>query len=156
MRALEIAASQIGTQEDPQGSNWSKDLTKGVPVYLKSVNINFPASWCMAFVYWCVQSACAELKKTNPLIKTGGVMFQWNTISSAFKFSNLNALKPGDIFIMDHGHGLGHTGMIESVEGDKINTIEGNTNDTGSREGFEVCRKQRKKTDFIGVIRINL
>ena len=48
-KALAVAVSQIGVEETPRGSNW------GVPVkdYLIPVGINFPASWCMAFIYWC-------------------------------------------------------------------------------------------------------
>ena len=49
----------------------------------------------------------------------------------------------GDIMIMDHGKGLGHTGIVEKVDKNFIYTIEGNTNDTGSREGIEVDRKRR-------------
>jgi hypothetical protein len=47
----------------------------------------------------------------------------------------------GDIFIMDFGGGKGHTGFVTQVIGDRIQTVEGNSNDEGSREGFEVCRK---------------
>lgn len=54
---------------------------------------------------------------------------------------------------MDHGHGLGHTGIVEIVIGDILHTIEGNTNDTGSREGYEVCRKERNISNIKGYIR---
>ena len=60
----------------------------------------------------------------------------------------------GDIFIMDYGKGLGHTGFVERIEGSKIHTIEGNTNDTGSREGYEVCRRVRDISKCKGFIRI--
>lgn len=39
---------------------------------------------------------------------------------------------------------LGHAVLVESVEGDYVNTIEGNTNAAGSREGQEIARKKRK------------
>jgi hypothetical protein len=141
MKHLEIAISQIGVEEIPRGSNWGKDVKK----YLASVGINFPASWCMAFVYWCVLQSGSK-----SLFKTGGVLMQWN------KSVSLRVLKPqvGDIFIMDYGKGLGHTGFIEKVEGENINTIEGNTNDTGSREGYEVCRRIRKISACKGFLRI--
>ena len=55
---------------------------------------------------------------------------------------------------MDFGKGLGHTGFVEKVEGNVIHTIEGNTNDTGSREGYEVCRRTRKVEQCKGFIRL--
>ena len=143
MKHLEIAITQIGTQEIPKGSNWGTDVKK----YLNSVGINFPASWCMAYVYWC----CKQANPDTPLVKTGGVLAQWNRIKKEYKFTKPQA---GDIFIMDFGGGLGHTGFIEKIEGDTLHTIEGNTNDTGSREGYEVCRRTRKVNKMKGFIRI--
>ena len=131
---LDIAVSQLGVSEVPKGSNWGEAVKK----YLATVGITFPASWCMAFVYWCVNEYCKQNKTKNPLVKTGGVLAQWNKIPAAMKVS---IPKAGDIFIMDFGSGHGHTGFVSSVKGSRINTIEGNSNDEGSREGFEVCRK---------------
>lgn len=159
MKHIEVAISQIGKEEIPRGSNWGEHVKK----YLASVNIGFPASWCMAFVYWCVEEAKVRIKMggsaglRNPLIRTGGVLKQWNEIENQpfqpkCKFTTP---LPGDIFIMDFGKGLGHTGFVEKVEGDVIHTIEGNTNDTGSREGYEVCRRTRKIKDCKGFIRIS-
>lgn len=141
--ALQTAISQIGKCEQPLGSNW------GTPVkdYLKSVGINFPASWCMAFVYWCFEQ---NSNKDNPLVKTGGVLHAWNTEEKIHRVVEPQA---GDIFIMDFGKGLGHTGIVEKVDPTFIYTIEGNTNDTGSREGIMVCRKQRPKKSIKGYLR---
>lgn len=136
--ALGVAVTQIGEQEIPKGSNW------GHPVqdYLLSVGINFPASWCMAFMYWCFDHASAAMGIENPLFKTGGVLAQLNNRRIFVKQTPV----PGSIFILDFGNGLGHCGIVESVDvvAGTVNTIEGNTNDTGSREGFEVCRRERK------------
>lgn len=147
-RTLERAIGQIGQQEHPKGSNW------GHPVqdYLSSVDVHFAAAWCMAFMYWCVSDAAAQLGLPNPLKKTAGCLQQWN-LSKELRVISIPAR--GDIFIMDHGHGVGHTGIVESVNSDKgLNTIEGNTNDTGSREGFEVLRKFRpNKAPIIGFLR---
>lgn len=142
---VNIAASQLGCAEDPRGSNWGKHIKK----YLGSVGISFPAAWCMAFVYWCVDEACRQQGLKNPLYKTGGVMEQWNhTLLST------RSLVPqaGDVFIMDFGKGLGHTGIVEKVEGIWIYTIEGNTNDDGSREGYEVARRRRELKKIKGYI----
>lgn len=148
-QALQIAQTQVGKEEIPKGSNWGPVVSE----YLRSVGINFPASWCMAFVYWCYDKAAHNLGIENPLKKTGGVLAQWNAMPN----NKINfPPKVGDIFIMDLGHGLGHTGIVEAVNEDgTLTTIEGNTNDTGSREGFEVAKKiRRNDKPIIGYIRV--
>jgi CHAP domain len=142
---LNVAKKELGKQEIPLNSNWGEHVQK----YLHSVGIDFPASWCMAFVYWCV----LQTKPVNPLVKTGGVMRQWNEIDPKYK---VKAPQAGDIFIMDFGKGLGHTGFVESVSGNSMITIEGNaTTISGSREGIEVCRKTtRTVSSCKGFIRI--
>lgn len=145
-KALEVAITQLGKEEIPRGSNWGEPVKS----YLASVGINFPASWCMAFDYWCFKEAAKEMGIKTPLTKTGGVLNAWQKAPASVKVTDP---QPGDVFIQDHGHGLGHTGIVEWVEGDVLHTIEGNTNDTGSREGYEVCRRTRKKSSVIGYLR---
>ena len=144
MKHLEIANTQVGLEEEPRGSNWGPHVQK----YLKSVGISFKASWCMAFVYWCVKQAYPT---ENKLIKTGGVLAQWNKTPK-----DKRSFKPsiGSIFIMDFGKGLGHTGFVYGIEGDFILTIEGNSNDEGSREGYEVCKRKRKISTIKGYITV--
>lgn len=144
-QALQQAITQIDKQEIPRGSNWGPD----VKAYLNSVGINFPASWCMAFVYWCFKTAAIELNITNTAIKTGGVLAAWNKAS---KTSKASIPSIGSVFIMDFGKGLGHTGIVEKFDDEFIYTIEGNTNDTGSREGYEVCRRKRARKTIKGYI----
>ena len=141
--ALKTAITQIGQTEKPLGSNW------GIPVrnYLASVGINFPASWCAAFVYWCFDQVS---NGENPLVKTGGVLTHWNQADKKYRVTEP---QPGDIFIMDFGKGLGHTGIVEQADETFIYTIEGNTNDSGSREGIMVCKKQRPRTKIKGYLR---
>ena len=107
----------------------------------------------MAFVYWSVKEAAKQLNTTSPLIKTAGVLRQWNEVNSKMKFTKNP--KPGDIFIMDYGKGQGHTGfVVEVLSNGNLKTIEGNTNDEGSREGYEVCYRIRKQSQIKGYIRI--
>ncbi len=142
LKALDVAKTQLGAVENPIGSNW------GHPVkdYLASVGLNFPASWCMAFVYWCYNQSCTP----NPLVRTGGVLRAWNEADPKHKFKDP---KVGDIFIMDFGKGLGHCGIVEKIDENFVYTIDGNTNDSGSREGIEVTRKQRPRKKIKGYLR---
>lgn len=156
-QALKIAASQVGTRE-------VKNTNTGLAVnaYLKSVGLPPGYPWCMAFVYWCYQLAAAQLRVKNPLIKTGGVLSEWGTIDEKYKVIPSSALndnslvKPGSVFVMDHGSGQGHAGIVEKIYGDMIETIEGNSNNNGSREGVAVVRHSRKINTIKGFMVINL
>jgi hypothetical protein len=46
-----------------------------------------------------------------------------------------------------------HTGIVSGFESELFTTIEGNTNDEGSRNGYEVCIRHRsyKEKDFIRI-----
>lgn len=146
--ALSYAQSQIGVQEVPKNSNSGEAVEK----YLKSVGLGKGYAWCMAFVYWSVKSASSQLGITNPLYKTGGVLDMYN------KEVDLRVSKPqpGDIFIMDFGKGTGHAGFVVALlPKGRLHTIEGNTNDDGSREGYEVAQRyDRKISQMKGFIRI--
>jgi len=144
--ALKIALTQVGQMENPVGSNWGQPVKE----YLNSVGLNSPNSWCMAFVYWCFNKAALELGRSNPLVKTGGVLKGWND-TTALKIvtkdaiSNPTLVLPGQIFILSTGGGFGHTGIVESVSAGILTTIEGNSNEGGSREGTGVFRRTSRK-----------
>jgi hypothetical protein len=61
---------------------------------------------------------------------------------------------PGSIFLNRRvGGDWVHTGIVTGAAADTFETIEGNTNDAGDREGYEVCRRVRGygNKDFIMV-----
>lgn len=147
-KVLEVATSQIGQKEEPKGSNSGPMVDK----YLAAAGVPKGSAWCMSFVYWCTSEAAKALNLQNPLFRTGGVMNQWYHVPATMKVHEPQA---GDIFIMEFAHGLGHTGFVEKVEGTMIATIEGNSNEDGSREGFEVCRHTRPITAIKGFIRLS-
>lgn len=143
--ALKVAASQVGIMEKPEGSNGGPE----VDAYLKSVGLGTGFYWCAAFVYWCFNQASLKLGKPNPVFKTAGCINHWNKtagkkIKAADAVENPALLKPGQIFIINHGRGSGHTGIIEKVEGGFLHTIEGNSNPAGSSNGIGVFRLERK------------
>ncbi|MDO1445436.1 CHAP domain-containing protein [Rhodocytophaga aerolata] len=144
-RTLEVAKGQIGIMEDPLGSNRGPQVDR----YLQSVGLGPGFFWCMAFVYWCFNEASKQLDRPNPMVRTGGCIKQWNEanakrIKGADAVNNPFLIKPGHVFIMDHGGGLGHTGIVTSVNGGTIHTIEGNSNTSGSRNGIGVVELNRK------------
>ncbi|HEX4957330.1 MAG TPA: CHAP domain-containing protein [Lacibacter sp.] len=143
--AVKVAISQIGVMEDPPTSNRGPEVDQ----YLASVGLPPGLFWCAAFVYWCFDKASVKSGKKNPLVKTGHVMTHWNKttgkkISTADAVNKPSLIKPGHIFIMNTGGSSGHTGIVEKVEGGFVHTIEGNSNNAGSRNGIGVFRLQRK------------
>lgn len=149
-RALEIAAGEEARQvrEDPRNSNRGPE----VEAYLASTGTPPGYAWCCAFVYWCLQQAAGRAGRANPMVKTPGCLDHWNkarrkgvrTVSKAEAIADPARVKPGMIFIMDHGGGAGHTGFVEKVTGGLLTTIEGNTDASRTREGGGVYRLTRK------------
>lgn len=66
-------------------------------------------------------------------------------------------VKPGHLFVIrnpapDQRDDWIHCGIVTAVGPDYFETIEGNTNTDGSREGTEVCKRVRAfnaRTDFV-------
>ena len=146
--ALQTAIGQLGQSEQPKGSNKGEMVNQ----YLKAVNLNPGYPWCQAFVFWCYEQAAKKLGAANPVFKTAGALACWNGTAVNFKVLPADAMrhpgtiKPGAQFILDYGHGKGHTGIIESIEGNILRTIEGNSDNDGSRNGWEVVRHTRDLT----------
>jgi CHAP domain/Putative peptidoglycan binding domain len=113
-------------------------------------------AWCCSFVYWCFDEAADALARENPMVRTAGCLDHWqraagngaSRISRARAIANPGVLSPGMIFVMDHGGGLGHTGIIASVSGALLTTIEGNTDASRTREGGGVYQLTRKVNEI--------
>lgn len=150
IHALQLALTQEGVCEQPKNSNSGPEVNQ----YLKSVGLKPGNAWCMAFVYWCVEQAAKEFQIKNPLVKTGGVMRQYNECNLRKLPKTSSSIKPGDIFIMKFANGFGHTGFVVEVGNGIVKTVEGNTNDDGSREGYEVARRERSLSTIHGFIQL--
>ena len=148
--ALEFATSQIGVREVPLGSNGGPQVDK----YLEAVGLD-PSegsfAWCVAFTHFCYLKASQQVGVTNPHVKTAGVLDHWNRAKPGSKITSARAVadpglvRPGALFIIDLGQGLGHSGMVVETMNGRLITIEGNTNDNGSRNGIGVFRREARK-----------
>jgi len=146
-QVLKVAKTQLGVMEDPPGSNRGPEVDE----YIRRVGLNPKGkfAWCVAFVYFCFDEAATALDRDNPMIKTAGVLDHWvqagqrgiPRITNARAVANPGLVQPGHIFVIDFGGGTGHTGLVLEVNGGKLVTIEGNTNDGGSREGVGVFKR---------------
>ncbi|PXX45308.1 CHAP domain-containing protein [Undibacterium pigrum] len=154
-RVLAIAgdAADKKVVEQPRNSNKGPEVDE----YLRTAGKPSGLAWCVAFIYYCFNTAATALQRSNPMVKTAGVLDHWNRcvkekgarrITSAQAIADPSLIQPGMIFVMDHGGGLGHSGMIESVAGGIIFTIEGNTDASKTREGGGVYRLSRKIADI--------
>lgn len=157
LQSLAIASSQVGQMEVPIGSNRGPMVDE----YLLATGINptkgraDQRAWCMAFLFWCFRNASRNLSVPNPMPQTAGCIDHWNRaknvtgairVAATKAYAEPSLIKSGLIFILDFGGGLGHTGIVESLQpGGRLLTIEGNTNIDGSRTGVGVFRLDRRK-----------
>jgi hypothetical protein len=153
--ALDAARTQIGVREDPPGSNAGAEVTG----YLAAVGLPPGNAWCAAFVYWCFLQAANALRYPNPVPRTGSVLQQWRRaiatgvphVDAKTAAGNPALVSPGSVFYLSTGGGMGHTGFVEEARGGKLVTVEGNTNDSGSREGVGVFRRVGRKVRSISL-----
>lgn len=145
--ALGVAISQIGVMEVPVGSN------RGPMVDQYQIAAGIPPGnfWCMSFVYWCFKTAG---NGATQFPRTAGCLDAWNKVKAKFPsrivtqaaaLADPALVKPGMVFILDHGGGYGHTGFVRQSVGGALTTVEGNTNPTGSANGIGVFELNRRK-----------
>lgn len=160
---LAVAIGEIGVRESPLGSNRGPRVDQ----YIKATGLNPGGkhAWCMCFIYWCFEQAAKDLGVQNPCPKKAGVHMAWkaclNAAASGAKDVAVTAAKeaqkdpgkvrPGMVFFIDTGGGTGHVGFVAGNSNGALETIEGNTNDNGSREGIGVFRRSRRKISAINL-----
>ncbi|HUR65479.1 MAG TPA: CHAP domain-containing protein [Chitinophagaceae bacterium] len=149
-KALEIAKGEIGNQEIPLNSNDGPHVKK----YLTSVNLKPPQFWCMAFVIWCFSQAAVQLGTSLTILRTGHVMtfYRW-VFKNHPEWIVRGTPMPGDIGIMEFANDHGHTFIVEAGNGSAADTIEGNSNDEGSRNGYKVAHRTGKIARHVGTVK---
>lgn len=141
-----IYISQIGIRE-LTGNNDGK----AVETYLKYVYLSKGNPWCAAFVCWVL----SQNNIKNPRSGYCPVLFSSsNIIYQRDKKNNLPPL-PADIFgiYFTEKSRIAHVGFVESWNAKTVSTVEGNTNQAGSREGDGVYRKIRLTRQIYAVAR---
>lgn len=144
-----------GTREAHPNKNDGLEVRR----MLKNAGISEPAPWCAAFVQDCADAAAVATGLANPLdavVHEAYVpsYYQWAVENG--KVVKYSDVVPGDL-VLFWNDALGrwaHIGfVVAKMSGDEFKSIEGNTNDEGSREGYEVALRLRKfktgKTSFI-------
>ncbi|VXC35928.1 Peptidoglycan-binding protein [Flavobacterium sp. 9AF] len=121
--------------------------------------------WCMGFAQTIIDQAASiqgkNFKSLMPLsyscdtIGTTGLQKNILTRYQAAR-TNPTLIKPGDLFLLQKStYDWYHTGIVIKVQGDIIETIEGNTNNDGSSNGNAVLNRIRNfkqsKIDFFSI-----
>jgi len=108
--------------------------------------------YCAQFCSYMLHLASLKTGIKCPLLKSSSAMeFMRKNISFEVK-----SPQPGDLFIIDHGGGKGHMGIVESISPlnpDILQTIEANTNPTGGRDGDGIYARSRHIKEIICFIR---
>lgn len=148
---INIAAGEIGYTESPAGSNRTK--------YGEAYGWNGVA-WCVIFLWWCFREAGAsELFYGGGKTASCGQLRAYAATHGQWVADG--EYRPGDLVIFDFpntGAETDHIGIVESVSGSILTTIEGNTSPTeaGSQyNGGCVARKRRDAytTKIVGAYR---
>lgn len=155
----EIAATQIGVHEtsDNQGPGIEKFWL--ATSYPDGMTDREP--WCSAFASWCVKQASEKQPILGmPHLPNFPAVAEWipwamrdDVGGGVFKpRDSMLFPRAGDIVI----YNFSHVGIVENFSGHLLTTIEGNTNDDGSREGREVLRKDRELSIVKAFVRLPL
>ncbi|MEZ5401527.1 MAG: peptidoglycan-binding protein [Bryobacteraceae bacterium] len=109
--------------------------------------------WCAGFVTWVLRQACQTLGVPMPhpyafscdtlaiTARSKGLLLPVN------KTGEIGQVRPGYMVVFRRApNDWSHIGVVESIEGEAMITIEGNTDHSGSRNGYEVCRQRRRIT----------
>lgn len=107
--------------------------------------------WCAGFATYCLRAAAEALKVPMPLPRTYScdvlgmaARKQGRLLVEPLTPEQRRRITPGSLFLVRKtGSDWTHTGIIVSASERELRTIEGNSNDEGSREGLEVCLRSR-------------
>jgi len=133
---MEVARNTIGLREGPGNSGAVVDEI------LATVGLEGSrAPWCAAWVVYVGDKAFG--KQANPFPRSA-----WSpafVVKPTWDRGKGATPGPADAFgiYFQSLRRVAHTGLIERIEGKMAVTIEGNTNDNGSRDGDGVYRKRR-------------
>jgi hypothetical protein len=147
-KLLALARSYLGVTEQPPGSN---QVIFNTAYYGRPVSGSaYP--WCCVFLWYLFREAGA-----TQLFFGGGKTASCTTLYQYYKGQKqtvpVRQAKPGDlVFFVFDGNNKGimnHVGICESMEGEYITTIDGNTGTTDEANGGAVMRR-RRSIRFVG------
>jgi hypothetical protein len=135
--------SQIGVRE-LTGRNDGVAVSR----YLSYVWLKPGNPWCAAFVSWTLgQNGISKARSGGcvQLMEQGRIIYRSNR--------TIQIPQTGDVFFIyfPEKKRVAHTGFVDQWGQTSVLTVEGNTNEAGSREGDGVYRKRRLKKQIYAV-----
>lgn len=160
---IKIASAEVGVEE-VSGSNCGPRVNEFKSATWLDPTKSWP--WCAAFVCWVVREALKDTgvkeTKTFKRPRTAGALDLENWSLAQDKSTNTKVpprgdILPGDIITFKFQTG-GHVGFAVTVPDKNGNffSVEGNTDQAGSREGGGVFRKRRNVSQIHGRIRFTV
>ncbi len=127
-----------------------------VRLYMQG-NEGSPWPWCAGFVTFLLHQAAESLGVATPIAGSFSCDSLAAQARAAGRFlpereATGAALAAGTIFLVRRTPtDWTHTGFLTAAGAEAFDTIEGNTNDDGEREGYEVCARSRgyQGKDFV-------
>lgn len=122
-----------------------------VEAYLAYVGLKRGNPWCAAFVCWALGKAGIP----NPKSGYSPSLFPWIKKIWIRGDPFPQKLVAGDVFGLyfpEKGR-IAHVGFIDEITGNTLISVEGNTNEAGSREGDGVLRKRRLLSSIYSISR---
>lgn len=151
-KALLIAAQECDfyeVEEEPKGSNRGPR----VDAYLRAARTAVGQAWCAAFITFCMILAGHDPFSKDPKkgVRYPASVASWREYAKASGRWSKEP-KRGRLFVLASSH-IGFVTRVYESQG-TVQTIEGNSNDEGGREGYEVTRRIRKISSIEGFINL--
>ena len=121
---VQVAASQEG---------------KGGTTYWSWYGFGSRVEWCACFVSWCADQSGYIQSGVIPKFSLCSDGVRWFESKGRFRDSSYTSAA-GDIIFFDWGNNgtIDHVGIVESVSGGTVNTIEGNSGDKVARRSYSI------------------
>lgn len=141
---VSLALSQVGKKESPPNSNeifyndWYYDRHVSGPDY----------PWCMVFCQWVYDQLGVKVP-----IRTASCTKMLDASKETNSFVNNRHMEPGDLVLFDFartGRVSTHCGILVSINGIKMEVVEGNTAIGNDTNGGTVMLRNRTTSQAIG------
>lgn len=147
LKIVKFAKRDVGTTESPLPPKKPENSGTRVLEMLKTAGINGPAYWCAAAVTTWYKSAGAKYPKSGSA--SCDVWMSWAKKNKLFSTTPV----VGAAVLYGSSSDAHHIGIVESIDGNRVNTIEGNTSGGGfNRNGVGVFRKSANIKKVIGFV----
>lgn len=151
-QVAELAEKEVGVREDPKNSNRGQRVQEYQDATWLT-GTSWP--WCAAFICWLCKQAGMPTKH-RPMTAGAWDFENWarksRTPATIYKPATLTDIRRGDIVVFT----FSHIGLAVADESNGyVQTVEGNTDASGSREGGGVYRKTRSTRKIRSVIRLS-